>query len=102
RSRAPAEALPVAAVDAELEAARLGQSLEHGHVAPAVGGPLLGDDEDPGRPAWLRRQPANGRDLGVGEPVRVVPAPYRPAPVPPRGTPRALPPEALRAGAVGE
>ena len=84
RPLAPAEALPVAAEDPELEPAGLGEPLQHGNVAPAVGRPLLGDDEDPPRPLRLGRQPADGRRLGVGEPERVVPAPHPAAPVPPR------------------
>src|SRR5262249_41023327 len=56
-----------AAEDPELEATRLGQAREHGHVAAAVGRPLLGDDEDLRGAVRPRRQPLDRGGLRVIE-----------------------------------
>src|SRR6185436_11724799 len=57
----PEDLLAVAVEDAELEPARLGQAREHRHVTPAIGRPVLGDDQDPGRPVGLGREYHAGR-----------------------------------------
>ena len=86
-----AELLPVAVEDAQLHAGGLGHPRQHGHVAPAIGRPVLRQHEDLGRPARLGGQPLPRPRLGIGEAASLVPFPHHrgvvgrvPPPVPSR------------------
>src|SRR5438094_581247 len=64
---APTHLLAAAREDAQLEAPGLGEPSQSGHVAPASRRPLLGDDEDLGRPAGLGGQPLDQGRLRLSE-----------------------------------
>ena len=96
RPRARAEAPAVAREDAQLHPPRLGHARQHRHVAPAIRRPLLRDHQDLGGASGLTREPADGRRLRVGEPVRLVPGAHRRGLVAPGTRRRSLPREIVR------
>src|SRR5439155_3305346 len=98
RLLALAEALAVAREDAQVEARRLGHAGKHRHIAPAVGRPLLRDDQDLRRAPGLARQPPERRHLRLAEPTRLVPGADLGAHVAPRLAARALALEVLGGG----
>src|SRR5207247_4853488 len=66
--RQRADLVAVAGENAELQPALGSQSRQHGHVAPAIRRPVLGDHQHLRRAVRLRHDPLPRLALGVGEP----------------------------------